>query len=562
MLATTAYRDLLAAYPDLMTAGERVKVVAMLAVILGYDAQQARDLRNQFGSATKYVVVSRRLTDPQSDVVRAGLLDKMLVQLELEPHAVRFYPSVGGAPSTTLASQLLGFVTQDGVGNYGVEQSSQTLLAGQSGVTADAGVSAPLPRSGGTVQLTIDARLQLRLEKELYAAWVADRAQRVTGMVMDPYTGAVLAWASVPGYDANDYSDVAQRAPDLFVDPMVSQVYEPGSVMKMLTAAAALEGGVVDLTTPIEDARVLRLGTNEVRNFDKQSMGTIPFEDVIAYSRNVATGQVALMLGTTVDDAAAVLYDMWQRLGIGRPTGVEVGHESAGLVASPDEQRWQAIDLVNRAFGQAVAVTPLQLAAAFGAMVNGGTLTTPHVYAALDGQPQPASAGPQVISSELSDILRQLMIHVVETGPHYAQETLIPGYVVGGKTGTAQIWDSRSGAWLDNIYNHTFVGFVGAERPAAIILVRIHETEPRVQRRWGMSLELTTNELFRRVAQATISVLDLQPLADTDADPTDTPVVPDASATPQAAQPSALPDEVSVTQPPALGSRPGVAGSP
>lgn len=559
VLATTAYRDLLAAYPDLMTAGQRVMVVARLAVILGYDAQQARDLRDQFGSDARYVVVSRRLTVQQSDQVRAGLLNGLLVQLELEPHAVRYYPSIGGAPGTTLASQLLGFVTEDGLGRYGVEQSSQTLLAGETGATADAAETAPLPRSGGTVQLTIDASLQLRLEKELYATWVADRAQRVTGIVMDPYTGAILAWASVPGYDANDYSDTAERAPELFVDPIVSQVYEPGSVMKMFTAAAALEEGVVDLMTPVDDAKVLRLGQNEVSSFDGKSMGAIPFEDAIAFSRNVAVGHVALMLGPTIDAAAAVLYDMWQRLGIGRPTGIELGNELAGLVDSPDERQWQAIDLVNRAFGQAVAVTPLQLAAAFGAMVNGGTLPTPHVYAALDGEPQSKRAGEQVISGELSDTLRQLMVHVVETGPHYAEETLIRGYIVGGKTGTAQIWDTRTGGWLENIYNHTFVGFVGAERPEAIIMVRIHETEGRVRRRWGLSLELTSNELFRRVALDTISVLDIQPLTGTDVDPADPPASPETAATPDAAESSAAPGDASATRPPALGSRPRVA---
>jgi len=110
------------------------------------------------------------------------------------------------------------------------------------------------------------------------------------------------------------------------------------------------------------------------------------------------------------------------------------------------------------------------------------------------------------------------MVHVVEEGPQYADETLIPGYVVGGKTGTAQIWDNRRKAWLDNVYNHTFVGFVGGRQPEAVIVVRIHDTEPRVERRWGMTLEMTSNELFRRVALETIDVLDIAP-QDTRLDP-------------------------------------------
>ena len=161
--------------------------------------------------------------------------------------AVRFYPTAGGFPDTTLASQLLGFVTQDGQGRYGVEQASQTVLAGAGNATADATGNAPLPQTGGSVQLTIDASLQLRLEKELSAAYIADRAPRVSGLVMDPYTGAILAWGSVPGYDENNYAPVAQDDPSEFSDPIASQVYEPGSVMKMFTSAAALEKGVVDL---------------------------------------------------------------------------------------------------------------------------------------------------------------------------------------------------------------------------------------------------------------------------------------------------------------------------
>ncbi len=105
------------------------------------------------------------------------------------------------------------------------------------------------------------------------------------------------------------------------------------------------------------------------------------------------------------------------------------------------------------------------------------------------------------------------MIHVVEAGPHYAAETLIPNYVVGGKTGTAQIWDQQAGAWMIDTYNHTFIGFVGSEKPEAVILVRIHDTEPHVKRSWGMTLEMSSNELFRRVAMDAITTMDIPPLA-------------------------------------------------
>ena len=544
VLATTAYRDLLAAYPDEMSEAQKQQTAATLGTILGFDSQQQADLLASFGdddSAPQYLIIDRQLTSAQSDAVRAGLAARDLVQVGLEPHPVRFYPSAGGSPSTTLASQLLGFVTQDGVGRYGVEQASQSVLAGAGSATADSSDTAPLPAAGGSIQLTIDAGLQLRLEKELLQASVADRAPRVSAVVMDPYTGAILAWGSVPGYDENNYGDIAQDHPDYFTDPISSEVYEPGSVMKMFTAAAALEEGVIGLHTPVQDSKALVFGDTMVQNFDKKSMGLIQFEDAIAHSRNVATGKVALMLGPTTDEASHVLYEMWTRLGIGEPTGIELGGEAAGLVADPSDTRWQAIDLVNRAFGQALAITPLQLVRAFAAMANGGKLVQPHIYASDDATAQ--ANVQQVLSPALSETLRELMIHVVDEGPNYAEETKIPGYVVGGKTGTAQIWDSQAGGWLADTYNHTFVGFVGNERPEAIILVRIHDTVPRVPEKWGMSLEMTSNELWRHVALDTISELDLQPVSDgsppsqiptidPSADPADTPPPPKVAGLP------------------------------
>ena len=282
--------------------------------------------------------------------------------------------------------------------------------------------------------------------------------------------------------------------------------------MKMFTAAAALEEGVIGLHTPVQDSKTLDFGDNIVQNYDKKSMGLMSFEDAIAHSRNVVAGKVALTLGPTTEQASQVLYNMWTRLGIGEPTGIELGNEAAGIVADPSTTRWQALDLVNRSFGQAVAITPLQLVRAFAAMANGGQLVQPHIYAADDATAE--ANVQQVLSPALSETLRQLMIHVVDEGPNYAEETKIPGYVVGGKTGTAQIWDNQAGGWLADTYNHTFVGFVGNERPEAIILVRIHDTVPRVPKKWGMSLEMTSNELWKRVALDAISELDLQPLSD------------------------------------------------
>lgn len=527
LLATTAYRDKLVAYPDLLGRSSRDRVARRLIELLELPSADEDRVVRAFERGLPYVVVARRLTERQSAEVRRLMAEGELSAVALEPQAVRFYPNQGGAPQTTLASQLIGFVTEDGLGRYGVEQRQQPLLAGvPSGVASLAGPGEPLP-VGSNIQLTIDASLQLRIEKELYAAWVADRALRVSALVMDPHTGAVLAWASVPGYDANNYALTARRAPERFFDPIASQIYEPGSVMKMVTAAAALEQGVIELDGRVVDDKAIVFGSTRVRNADRKGLGAITFADAIAHSRNVATAKVAARLGEDTNEAAAVLYEMWTRLGFGRRTGIDLASEAAGIASSPASRRWADVDLANRSFGQAVAVTPLQLAVAYSAMVNGGRLVSPHVTAAVDGVEVAVPEAQQVLDPELSEQMRRLMAHVLTTVPVLAEHTAIPGYVVGGKTGTAQFWDARKGQWATDAFNYTFSGFVGREHPDLVIVVRIHEAEPTVRRRSGAILpEVQSFDLFRRIAQETISVLDLPPLQVTDGVPAPVPALP------------------------------------
>ncbi len=513
LLATTAYRDRLVAYPDLLGRSARERVARRLAEILELPPDEAGRLVSTFERGVPYVVVARRLSERQSSDIRRLIAAGELAAIDLDPQATRFYPNPGGAPKTTLASQLIGFVTEDGLGRYGVEQRQQALLAGAPAEVAALDGSVPVGPIGATVALTIDARLQLRVEKEIYAAWVADRAQRVSAVVMDPHTGAILAWASVPGYDANAYAVTARKSPERFLDPIASQIYEPGSVMKMVTAAAALEGDVIELDGRVVDDRAIFFGGTRVRNADRRGMGAITFADAIAYSRNVATAKVAARLGEDTNDAAAALFDMWTRLGFGRRAGIDLANEAAGIAVSPSSRRWADVDLANRSFGQAVAVTPLQLAVAYSAMVNGGRLVAPHLTGAIDGEPTVPGEAQQVLAPELSEELRRLMVHVLSSVPVLADHTAIPGYVVGGKTGTAQFWDAARGGWATDAFNYTFCGFVGREQPDLVIVVRIHEAEPTVRRRSGAVLpEVQSFDLFRRIAQESITVLDLPPL--------------------------------------------------
>jgi len=484
------------------------------------------------------VVLAHDLTPIQSSAIRAGLTDGSLQQLNLEPEEVRVYPQAGGATGTSLAAQLLGFVNRDGTGQYGVEGHWQDLLAGSPQVLLAQrdGTGQPIMESaqalesgtpGTSLTLTIDASLQLKLEQEVYAAWVADSANGVSGVVMDPRTGEILASASYPSYDGNDYAAIAANDPSRFVDPVVSAVYEPGSVFKLLTATAALQAGVVTRTTILQDQSVLSLdnGRAFVQNADKGSKGAISFQDAVAWSRNVVMSKVALKLGRTKQQAASVLYRTWTRLGFGSPTGIDVAGEVPGLVRDPAVQPWQQIDLANASFGQGVAVTLIQLATAYSAMVNGGILPTPHVVKDTGATPTQVTDRGRVMTPALASELTAIMERVVNVVPFYRARTLIPGYLVGGKTGTAQIWDSKTGRFRTDVFNFSFIGFVGRTSPELIIAVQVNQGKPVVNRSGDVENAVESFELFRRIATDAMDTLDLPP------------VLPSASATAAPAHP-------------------------
>ncbi len=529
-LATTLDRYRLAAAPSEMTPDEREATAAQLTLLLGLDAERQATLRANLASDRPYVVIARDLEPAVAERIRAASADERVVHVSLESEPVRVYPQEGGGPGSTLAAHLLGFVNREGVGQYGVEQYYQDVLAGSPRVAVarrditgrvltDTAVVDEAGVPGVDVRLTIDAGLQVTLEQELLAAWIADQAKSVSAVVLDPYTGEIYAMATYPSYDANDYRAIASEDPSRFVDPIVSSLYEPGSVLKMPTAAAALERGTVTPKTKIKDVGTLRLdgGRTKIDNANRKGMGWMTFEDGIAWSRNVVAAKVALELGRTTKASAAALHDMWVRLGFGAPTGIDLAGEvsGAGFVRDPAITPWREIDLANGSFGQGVAVTPIQLAVGYAAMANGGFLVQPHVVKAIGDRDVDVRSKGSVLSSKLSRQLVSLMGHVVEEVPFYRDRTLIPGYHVGGKTGTAQIWDPAAnkgrGAWKRSLFNYSFVGWVAreADRPDLIVAIRIEEGRPTTLRVGQIEMPVMSFELFRRIAHAAITTPDL-----------------------------------------------------
>jgi cell division protein FtsI (penicillin-binding protein 3) len=530
VLATTVDRQRVVAAPEKLTAARRVTVGDRLVQVLELGSADAAALRARLAEQRAYVILARDLPPATAERIRAEMRAGNLPQISLESEPARAYPQPGAGPDSSLAAHLLGFVNREGTGQYGVEQYYQDLLAGRPRVVfAQRDVnSRPVPETmvirepgveGVDLRLTIDAGLQMTVEQEVFQAWLADEAASVSAVVMDAYTGEIYASGTYPSYDANAYREVATNSPSRFVDPIVSSVYEPGSVFKLLTALAALETGRLTTSTRLVDTNALALdgGRTRIGNADRKGMGEITLQDAVAYSRNVATTKMALALGKTTRDAAVELYHAWTRLGFGSPTGIDVAGEVAGLVRDPAIRQWREIDLANASFGQGVAVTPLQLAVAYAAMVNGGLLVRPHVVQAIADREVGVASRGEVVDPDLSAKLVRLMNYVITEVPFYRDRTLIPGYYVGGKTGTAQIWDPAlndgKGAWKENVYNYTFVGYVGREEghPELIVAVRINEARPKIIKVGHLEMPIMSFELFRRIAHNAITTPGLLP---------------------------------------------------
>jgi cell division protein FtsI/penicillin-binding protein 2 len=530
LLATTVERDRLVAAADQLGKDpiRRRATADELVRLLELDDAEAAALREKLASGKPYVILTRGVTPELAERIRLASREGRISFVTLESEPLRVYPQAGGGPDSTLAAHLLGFVNRESQGQYGVEQRYQDVLAGtprvliaQRDVTGRTMPETAVVEQAGVIgedlRLTIDASLQLAVEQELLAAWIADKAESASAVVMDPYTGEVYAEATYPSFDANEYRTIAKDDPSRFLDPVVSSVYEPGSVFKMMTAAVALETGTVTPSTRIKDTGTLKLdgGKSKIDDADRRGMGWMTFRDGIAWSRNVVAAKVALMLGDDTAESSSILHEMWTRLGYGAQTGIDVAGEVNGIVRDPATTRWAQIDLANGAFGQGIAVTPIQLATAYSALVNGGTLVQPHVGKAIGEQDLVTAPRGDVLDAGLSRRLVRMMAHVITEVPTYTKRTLVPGYYVGGKTGTAQIWDPKArngrGGWKHNLFNYTFVGYIGRKPdvPDLIIAVRLEEGRPTVARVGQLEMPVMSFELFRRIATNAMETPDL-----------------------------------------------------
>jgi cell division protein FtsI/penicillin-binding protein 2 len=459
---------------------------ALLASVLD---MPAADVRARIDNDRPWLFLKRRVSAEVAERIRA--LD--IRGVGLLPETKRVYPVAGAGSETTLAAQVLGFVDNNGAASFGVEQAEDAMLAGTPGeITAQEDVAGRRiadsitlltePVDGRDLRLTIDSGVQHLLEQAMLNTYEINRAAGATGIIMNAETGAILGMASFPAYDANKF---ATTDGELFANPAVSRMYEPGSVMKAFTIAAALDAGAVTTRDTFDDDNNLLVGNVRIHNADRADHpyghGPITVQDVLELSNNVGAAKVGLTLG---GDA---LYDAFRRFGFGTPSGIELTGEQGGVVWHPDDASGDLTTAQN-AFGQGLSLTAVQLVTGYAAFANGGNLVTPHVvegwtdpdgaYHAVDQPP-----AERIMRPETAATMVELLTNAIDNG--IAQRASIPGYTVAGKTGTAQIagpvrvenadgemvesWRYING-WVDS----SFVGILPASDLKLATLILIH----------------------------------------------------------------------------------------
>lgn len=421
-----------------------------------------------------------------------------LTGLQFKAHPQRSYPE------NDLASNILGFVSREGKGYFGIEENYDNLLAGNPVsvlIPTDPNKAYEIPNipDGTTMILTINRDLQSAAEDILDNALLEYGAQNGVIVVMDPQTGELLAMATSKRMNLNEfwnYDSIYSNATDF--NPAISKTYEPGSVVKILTMAAALDTNTVTPNTTYLDTGSVLIGGVTIQNWDRNPWGVQNMVGCLQHSLNVCMVNLATQMGATN------FYNYMDAFGFGHLTGIDLAGESQGRLKVPGDADWYPVDLGTNSFGQGISVTPIQMLAATSAVANDGRMVTPHIlYAMLrDGRQYnvPAQFAGSPISVNTSNTLTEMLAVSLEDEASLA---LVPGYRVAGKTGTAEI--PVNGFYDQSQTNASFIGWGPIDDPKFMIYVWLER--PSVSP-WGAD---TAAPVFSEMAQKTVILLNIPP---------------------------------------------------
>lgn len=479
LLATNIERDdvyvepsqIVTDYPDGYQAERGVVVQKLHAVLSNISITT---LQNALNSALPTVRVAVSITPQQS---------QQLQQLHV-PYTFLQQRTWRTYPNNDLAAQILGYVQENESGSpqqgeYGIEGMYNTLLSGKSGsITAETDLDGnPLTVGasseqnvvpGANITLTIDSTMQYDVQNALAQRVQQMGAESGTAVVLNVHTGAIVAMAGYPSFDPNNYGDYAADTGcrgqlEVYFNPAVYCAYEPGSTMKAVTMAAALDQNLIKPTTTIDDTGVLTFddGTPPVYNWDKLGYGIESMTQVLEHSANVGAAWVA-----TQKLGAQGFYPYVQSFGFGRRTGV-LDPESAGSYRTPTSTGWSPSDLARQSFGQSILVTPLQMADAYQAIANGGTMMQPYLVSSINNNGHVTTTKPQVKQQVIRASTAKTLTGMLESVAG-AEDISVPHYSIAIKTGTSTIQGEP-----DTDTDASMVGYLPASNPQFVILVKL-----------------------------------------------------------------------------------------
>jgi cell division protein FtsI/penicillin-binding protein 2 len=414
------------------------------------------------------------------------------------PRLLRTYPE------NQVASNILGFVSRDGIGYFGVEGNYNDLLTGRPRnvwVPSDPNMVTDLPEipPGASLVLTIDREIQISIENLLDEALNDSGAESGTIVVIDPQTGELLAVATTPRLNLNEF----WRYGEVYVgstpfNRAVSQAYEPGSVYKVLTIAAGLDSGAISLESTFLDTGVFEIGGTYIYNWNGGAWGPQDMQGCMQHSLNVCLAWIASQTG------AKDFYEYMNAFGIGRLSGVDMAGEATGRLKVPGDGDWYDADLGTNAFGQGVSATPIQMAAAISAIANDGKMMAPHIVRSIinKGHQQDIDLKQigQPIKTETARSLSEMLARSLELE---SSDALVDGYRVAGKTGTAEI--PTPYGYTSNQTNASFVGWGPVDDPRFLVYVWLEKPQTSI---WGSEVAAP---VFRDVVQNLVVLMDLPP---------------------------------------------------
>jgi cell division protein FtsI/penicillin-binding protein 2 len=448
--ATTIYAD-----PKQITTPRKDAVVA--AHVLGLEPGP---LAKQLADRSRGFVYVERKADPAK---ATELAKRKLTGFGFYPEERRFYPQ------HSVGAQVLGYAGVDNHGLAGLELVLDKELSGRDGrrtiVRDPLGnvldvVDQVQERPGRNVFLTLDHTIQANAEQILRATVARWHARSASAVVLDPRTGAVLAMADVPSFDANRFGSVS---PEEQKNRIVTDTYEPGSTFKLVTVAGALSEKLVTPFTAFTLAPSIQVADRVIHDAEPRPTERFTVSQILQRSSNVGAITLAEMLGKTR------LLRWIHRFGFGKDTGIDFPGESAGLLPS----YWSGSTIGNVPIGQGIAVTPIQMASVYAAIANKGRWIQPHVVSHVQGEQPRKPKRRRIVSTRIARELMTMLKGVV-SDQGTAATAAIPGYQVAGKTGTAQVPDGHGG-YAEGRYVASFVGIVPASRPRLVVLVKVDE---------------------------------------------------------------------------------------